>query len=100
MLHFLRLTIFSELLAVVCLLAALLGNLTGLFCALTETEREMISVERMDEYCRGGSSSSSSSSSDSILVEGMDEYNSNRDLSEPGDRLDMADDEVDRQRTR
>lgn len=28
------------------------GNLTGLLGALTETEREMISVERMDEYCR------------------------------------------------
>lgn len=30
------------------------GNLTGLLGALTETEREMISVERMDEYCRDG----------------------------------------------
>lgn len=31
---------------------SLSGNLTGLLGALTETEREMISVERMDEYCR------------------------------------------------
>lgn len=30
------------------------GNLTGLLGALTETEREMISVERMDEYGRDG----------------------------------------------
>lgn len=36
-------------LAVLCSIA---GNLTGLLGALTETEREMISVERMDEYCR------------------------------------------------
>lgn len=33
------------------------GNLTGLLGALTETEREMISVERMDEYGRDGNRS-------------------------------------------
>ena len=33
-----------------------IGNLTGLLGALTETEREMISVERMDEYCRSSDS--------------------------------------------
>lgn len=27
------------------------GNLNGLLGALTDTEREMISVERMNEYC-------------------------------------------------
>ncbi|CAN0473878.1 unnamed protein product, partial [Scytosiphon promiscuus] len=36
-----------------------IGNLTGLLGALTETEREMISVERMDEYCRSSGSTGS-----------------------------------------
>ncbi|CAM9097728.1 unnamed protein product [Laminaria digitata] len=34
----------------------IVGNLTGLLGALTETERELISVERMDEYCRSSGS--------------------------------------------
>ncbi|CAM9379987.1 unnamed protein product, partial [Choristocarpus tenellus] len=32
----------------------IVGDLTGLTGSLAETEREMISVERMDEYCTGG----------------------------------------------
>ena len=41
------------------------GNLTGLLGALTDTEREMISVERMDEYCQDDATEHPSGGDDS-----------------------------------
>lgn len=49
----------------------LVGNLNGLLGALTDTEREMISVERMDEYC------SSRRGRENASQEGMDTEASN-----------------------
>lgn len=40
------------------------ANLTGLLGALTETEREMISVERIDGYCGNDASTNTNTNTD------------------------------------